>query len=153
MAILFYRGSRPLERMRSAIPLIPTALITLLGEEKMTRGTERARGWMLDNLKQGLRATRKNVKPLRKAAKRELSKSEQLADIVPFFPAIPLIPVAVVAGLATFSTILAVRASRHDREIVSRLDAIEAELAAIRQQREWQAQPGTEAKPAQLPWS
>jgi|GEM_PF-3047194 len=153
MATLFYRGNRPLERMRSAIPLIPTALITLFGEESVTRGTERTRGWMLNKLARGLRATRKNVKPLRKAAKRELSKSEQLSEIVPFFPAIPLIPAAIVAGLATFSTILAVRASRHDREIVSRLDAIEAELAAIRQQRDWQAQPGAPSKPAQLPWS
>ena len=153
MATLFDRESRRRSRTRSAIAVLPTALVALVGEEALNRGAERARHWMMANVARGFRETRTSVKPLRKAAKRELSKTETLSRIVPFYPAIPLIPFAVIAGLTTFSTLMAVRVSRHDRQILSRLDAIEAELARLREQGEWQAQPGTEPRPAQLPWS
>lgn len=153
MATLFDRGSRRRSRTRSAIAILPTALVALVGEENLNRGAERARRWMMANVVRSLRETRTTVKPLRKAAKRELSKTEELSNIVPFYPAIPLIPFALIAGLTTFSTLMAVRVSRHDRQIVARLDAIEAELARLREQKEWQAPTGTESKPAQLPWS
>jgi len=153
MATLFDRGWSPLGRRSSVVSFLPTALVALVGEETLSRGAERARVWVRDSLSRGMRETRRTVKPLRRSASQELAKTEKLSGIVPFYPAIPLVPVAVVVGLASFSTMLAMRVSRRDREIVARLDAIESELAILREQRSRQAQQGKASEPAQLPWT
>lgn len=153
MATLFDRRRTPLDRLSSAVPAIPPALIALVGDALLSRGSRQARNWVVDTVSRGMRESRRNVKPLRKAAKRELSKTEQLKEVVPFYPAVPLIPFAIVAGLTTVSTILAVRVSRRDREILARLDAIEAELACVREARGSREQSSDTAEPAQLPWT
>lgn len=156
MATLFDRGRSPLRRNRSVISFLPTALVALVGEETLARGAARAGVWVRDSLTRSMRETRRTVKPLRHAARQELAKTEKLSGIVPFYPAIPIIPVTLVAGLATFSTVLAMRVSRRDREITARLDAIESELAILREQRSRQAQQALDenaSQPAQLPWT
>lgn len=146
-------------RMKAEAPGLPTALVALAGNEAIIRGAIQARGWILDTWARGIRETQRNVKPMRKTTRRELRKGRKLAEMVPFFPAIPLVPVAVVTGLAVTATVMGVRASRRDRAIMDRLDAIEADLARFRQQRE-HAMEGQEqemqmlgAQPAQLPWT
>lgn len=156
MATLFDRGRSPLRRNRSVISFLPTALVALVGEETLARGAARAGVWVRDSLTRSMRETRRTVKPLRHAARQELAKTEKLSGIVPFYPAIPIIPVTLVVGLATFSTVLAMRVSRRDREITARLDAIESELAILREQRSRQAQQALDenaSQPAQLPWT
>ena len=162
MATLFDPGGL-LSRNTTAARVVPTALIALMGNETVSRGALHARDWLMDNLSRRMRETRHSVRPLQKAARREMKKGEKLSQIVPFFPAIPLVPLAIVAGLTTFSSLVAVRLSRHDKEIMARLDAIEADLARLRQERE---QVGARAdalqtdevqtlgsQPAQLPWT
>lgn len=156
MAIRFDLGRSPLGRKSTVVSLLPTALVALVGEETLARGAARARVWMRDSLSRSMRETRRTVKPLRHAARKELAKTEKFSGLVPFYPAIPLVPVTLVMGLATFSTVLAMRVSRRDRAITARLDAIESELAILREQRARQAQQTMEenaSQPAQLPWT
>ncbi len=158
MATIFDRGGMLSRTSRNA-PTLPTALIALMGNEAVIRGALRARDWLKDNLERGVTETRHSVKPLRKAASREMEKGEKLSNVVPFFPAIPLVPLAIVAGLTTFSAIMAVRLSRRDRKIMARLDAIEADLARLRQNREAAIESEADqteplgSQPAQLPWT
>lgn len=146
MAPILERGRRRVERLTSELPVLPAALVALVGDELANRGVDNLGTWVRRRWDRGMRESRRTLTPLRKATTREMKKSRALRGIVPFYPAIPLVPVAVVAGLATFSAVLAIRASRRDRAIEARLDEIEAHLAAIQQEGASEHQPA-------LPWS
>jgi hypothetical protein len=150
MATILNRRRSPTDRLTTAVPAL---LVSMVGDELLVRGMDRARHWLRSSWSRGVREARHQAKPIRKTARREWQKSRKLEAVIPFFPAIPVIPAAVMVGLATFSTIVAVRASRRNGEIEARLDAIETELGLLREQRERRASTTGESQPAQLPWS
>ncbi len=150
MATILNRRRSPTDRLTTAVPAL---LVSMVGDQLITRGMDRAQHWLRTSWSRGVREARHTAKPLRKTASREWKKSRKLESVIPFFPAIPVIPAAVVVGLTTVSTILAVRANRRQDEFAARLDAIETELALLREQRERRQSTPGESQPAQLPWS
>lgn len=139
--------------LRSAIPLLPAALVALAGEDAVAQGVKRARAWVNTNVSRGIRESAIGLKPAPRTLKSEWRKTEKLKGLIPFYPAVPLVPLAAVIGLATVSTVMAVRGRRHNREITARLDAIETEMALLREQRARREPVSAEPPTADLPWS
>jgi hypothetical protein len=145
MATMINRGRRQIDRWSSAVPILPAALIALVGDEAVNRTMEQARGWLKDQ------QLPNRIAPIRRVMQRELRKGKKLEGVMPFFPVLPILPVALVAGLATFSTVLALRGRRKDHDMTARLDALEAELVRVKEQRK--EQHTAESQPVMQPWS
>lgn len=140
-------------RLSSAFPLLPAALVALVGDDAVARGVKRARAWAKRNVSRGIPESLVGLKPAPRTLASEWRKTEKLKGVIPFYPAVPLIPLAAVLGLATASTVMAARGRRRDRAITARLDALETEMALLREQRARREQVSGEPPTADLPWS